>query len=71
MRQDHGPRTRVDVSTRHDGKTDKWETYDGGHLVSIAFDSTQRGTPDRLLIYGANGVARLEVDPKGTGQFAP
>jgi hypothetical protein len=52
-----------------DGKMDKWETYDGDHLVSIAFDSTHRGTPDRRLIYGANGVARLEVDPKGTGQF--
>ena len=45
---------------------DKWETYDGDHLVSIAFDSTHRGTPDPRLIYGASGVARLEVDPKGT-----
>ena len=52
-----------------DGKMDKWETYDGDRLASIAFDTTHRGTPDRRLIYGANGEARLEVDPKGSGQF--
>jgi hypothetical protein len=52
-----------------DGKMDQWETYDGDRLGSIAFDSTHRGTPDRRLIYGATGAARLEVDPGGTGQF--
>jgi hypothetical protein len=53
-----------------DGKIDKWETYEGDHLSSIAFDTVHRGTPDRRLIYGPNGTARLEVDPKGTGEFA-
>ena len=52
-----------------DGKVDKWETYDGPRLASIAFDTTHRGTPDRRLIYGADGTARLEVDPAGTGAF--
>ena len=52
-----------------DGRMDKWETYEGEHLASIAFDTTHRGTPDRRLVYGPNGTARLEVDPKGTGQF--
>lgn len=52
-----------------DGRMDKWETYQGDHLSSIAFDTTHRGTPDRRLIYGANGEARLEVDPNGSGQF--
>jgi hypothetical protein len=52
-----------------DGRTDKWETYEGDHLSAIAFDTTHRGAPDRRLIYGANGAARLEVDQKGTGQF--
>lgn len=52
-----------------DGRMDKWETYDGERLSSIAFDTTHRGTPDRRLIYGPDGEARLEVDPKGTGQF--
>lgn len=54
-----------------DGRMDKWETYDGARLASVAFDTTHRGTPDRRLIYGPNGTARLEVDLKGTGQFVP
>jgi len=54
-----------------DGKLDKWETYEGDHLSMIAFDTQHRGTPDRRLIYGPNGSARLEVDPNGTGQFVP
>ena len=52
-----------------DGRMDKWDTYAGDRLASIAFDTTHRGTPDRRLIYGADGSARLEVDPKGTGEF--
>src|SRR5262245_16914861 len=52
-----------------DGKFDKWETYDGTRLASVAFDTQHRGTPDRRLIYGPDGTARLEVDTKGDGQF--
>ena len=52
-----------------DGKFDKWEIYDGTRLASVAFDTQHRGTPDRRLVYGANGTARLEVDMKGDGQF--
>ena len=54
-----------------DGKMDKWETYDGSRLASVAFDTTHRGTPDRRLIYAADGRVRVEVDSKGTGQFVP
>ena len=52
-----------------DGRMDKWETYDGNRLASVAFDTQHRGTPDPRLIYGADGSARLEIDPKGTGEF--
>jgi hypothetical protein len=52
-----------------DGKIDKWETYDGERLASVAFDTRHRGTPDRRLVYGKTGTARLEVDANGTGQF--
>ena len=52
-----------------DGRMDKWETYDGERLSSIAFDLTHRGTPDRRLIYQPDGTARLEVDATGTGEF--
>lgn len=50
----------------------RWETYDpSGRLVAAAFDSTGRGTPDRRLVYDADGTARLEVDPDGDGRFEP
>jgi len=52
-----------------DGKFDKWETYDGPRLASVAFDTQHRGTADRRLVYGPGGTARLEVDMKGDGQF--
>ena len=53
------------------GKFDKWETYDGDRLSSVAFDTQHRGVPDRRLIYGPNGTARVEVDVKGDGHFVP
>ncbi len=52
-----------------DGRMDKWETYDGERLASVAFDTQHRGTPDRRLIYGADGSVRVEVDAKGDGHF--
>jgi hypothetical protein len=61
----------AEEDTDGDGRMDKWETYDGDHLSSIAFDLLHRGTPDRRLIYGPNGTARLEVDAKGDGHFVP
>jgi hypothetical protein len=54
-----------------DGNIDKWETYEGDHLASVAFDTLHRGTPDRRMVYGLNGSARLEVDPAGDGHFSP
>jgi hypothetical protein len=52
-----------------DGQVDKWETYDGERLASVAFDTLHRGKPDRRLIYGPNGTARLEIDRDGNGHF--
>ena len=52
-----------------DGVFDKWETYDGGRLASVAFDTLHRGKADRRLVYGADGSARLEVDLAGDGTF--
>jgi hypothetical protein len=52
-----------------DGQIDKWETYDGERLAMVAFDTMHRGKPDRRLIYGPNGSARLEIDRTGDGNF--
>jgi hypothetical protein len=53
-----------------DGRTDRWETYDGPRLASVAFDTHHRGAPDRRLTYGADGSVRVEVDEKGDGRFS-
>ena len=54
---------RAQEDNDEDGKLDKWETYEGERLASVAFDTARRGTPDRRLIYAADGSARIEVDP--------
>ena len=65
----NGALTRAEEDSDGDGRFDKWETYDGERLASVAFDTLRRGTPDRRLIYGADGSARMELDPQGTGTF--
>ena len=60
---------RAEEDSDEDSKPDKWETYEGGRLTSVAFDTIHRGTPDRRLIYGGDGSARLEVDAAGDGHF--
>lgn len=52
-----------------DGKTDRWETYDGDRLAMLALDTRRAGRPDRRIVYGADGNVRIEVDPRGTGDF--
>lgn len=54
-----------------DGRADKWETWEGARLTAVAFDLARRGTPDRRIVYGADGSARLEIDTAGTGHFVP
>jgi hypothetical protein len=54
-----------------DGKIDKWETYDGERLSSVAFYTQHRGVPDRRLVYAPNGTARVELDVNGDGHFVP
>jgi len=58
-----GVLVRAEEDSDGDGRFDKWETYEGERLASVAFDTARRGTPDRRLIYGADGSARIEVDP--------
>jgi hypothetical protein len=66
---EHNVVVRTEEDSDGDGKMDKWETFDDGHLASVAFDTQHRGTPDRRLTYGPNGTARVEVDLKGDGHF--
>jgi hypothetical protein len=60
---------RAEEDTHGVGHIDKWETFANGHLTSVAFDTTRRGSPDRRLIYAAGGTVRVEVDPRGDGHW--
>ena len=60
---------RAEEDSDGDGRIDKWETFDGDHLSAVAFDTQHRGVPDRRLVYGPGGTARIEVDLKGVGHF--
>jgi len=61
-----GAMVRAEEDTNGDARVDKWESYDGRRLASVAFDTTFRGTPDRRLVYGTDGSARLELLPGTT-----
>jgi hypothetical protein len=54
-----------------DGKIDKWETYDGDRLASVAFDTLHRGTADRRLDLRCRWHCAPELDPTGAGHFTP
>ena len=62
---------RVEEDTNQDGSPDKWETYDGGVLREVAYDTARgRGRPDRRVVYDAQGrYLRLETDEDGDGRF--
>jgi hypothetical protein len=66
----HDELVSAEEDADEDGRIDRWETYDNGRLASVAFDTLHRGAPDRRMIYGADGTARLEVDAGG-GRFRP
>ena len=66
-----GQLVSAEEDTDADGRIDKWETYDGERLATVAFDTLHRGAPDRRIVYRADTIGRVEVDPHGTGQFAP
>jgi len=53
---------RAEEDTDHDGITDKWETYDGSRLSSVAFDEQHRGTPTRRIVYAPDGSVRIDVE---------
>jgi hypothetical protein len=43
--------TRVEMSTRRDGKIDRWERYENGKLVRVDLDTNRNGKPDQWMTY--------------------
>ena len=66
---ERGLLVRAEEDTDGDGRNDKWETYAAARLTTVAFDTLQRGVPDRRLVYAEDGTARVEVDARGDGRF--
>jgi hypothetical protein len=62
----------IEEDTDGDGKVDKWERYTDGGLAVLELDTQSRGTPDRRLVYRADGALdHIEADPAGSGNFSP
>jgi hypothetical protein len=69
---ENGTLTRIEEDSDGDGKLDRWESYAEGSLRAVAFDTAGRGTPDRRLVYRADGaLERFEVDSHGNGTLEP
>lgn len=69
---ERGVVARVEEDTDNNGQVDKWEYYTNGVVSRVDLDLQGRGTPDRRLIYGADGnLDHVEADPQGTGKFEP
>jgi hypothetical protein len=71
---------RSQDDTNGDGRPDKWDFYTprpdhaanepAYAIASTEFDDSKSGRPERRFIYGSNGaIARVEVDPQGTGAW--
>jgi len=61
----HGSLVRAEEDTNHDGRPDKWETYDHGILKTVAFDENGNGRPTRRLTYSSSARVVVESDPTG------
>ncbi len=59
----NGELTRAEEDTDGDGRTDRWDRYEGGVLRQAEFDTTfSGGPPNRRVIYDASGhFQRVEV----------
>jgi hypothetical protein len=65
-----GALARAEEDTNRDGKRDKWETYEGGAIKTVAFDENGDGVADRRFTYAGSSVRLIESDPDASGRFA-
>lgn len=65
-----GSLVRAAEDTNHDGRPDKWETYEHGNLKTVAFDENGNGRPTRRLTYTSSARVAIESDPTGLADSA-
>jgi antitoxin component YwqK of YwqJK toxin-antitoxin module len=59
----------ADEDTDHDGRADKWETYDNGTVKTVAFDENRDGRADRRLTYDRGTLVTVETEPDASGKY--
>jgi hypothetical protein len=65
-----GQIARVEISsTADEKKIDRWERYENGALLSVEFDETGDGRPDRRLTYRGGEVVSIETEPDASGTY--
>jgi hypothetical protein len=66
-----GPGTlvRAEVDADGDGRFDRWETFTGGELHTIAYDENGDGVADRRLTYEHAALVEIESEPDAAGRF--
>lgn len=64
-----GTLVRAEVDTNQDGRFDRWETFAGGELHTVAFDGDGDGVADRRLTYEHGALVEIESQPDAAGRF--
>lgn len=59
---------RAEVSTRRNGKIDRWEHYVKGQLVRVDLDTDGNGKPDRWMTYEDGILMDTFIDADEDGQ---
>ena len=59
---------RVEVSTKRDGRVDRWEQYVKGALVRVDLDTDRNGKADRWMIYEDGILMDTFMDANEDGQ---
>ena len=64
-----GTLVRADVDVNSDGRFDRWETFAGGELHTVAYDENGDGVADRRLTYEHAALVQIESQPDAAGRF--
>jgi hypothetical protein len=64
-----GTLVRADIDANRDGRVDRWETFAGGQLHTIAYDEDGDGIADRRLTYEGAALVQIESQPDAAGRF--
>jgi antitoxin component YwqK of YwqJK toxin-antitoxin module len=63
-----GQAARAEISTRSDGKIDRWEWYDHGALVRSEEDDNGDGKPDKWETYANGAIVTVAFDENHDGR---